>query len=81
MNLEEIINGYNELRDKCVRLAKENKGELMGEFAWLRGALSDGDITLGYYPDGICCYGSTYTTQTMESEWFSFTIPWSELED
>jgi hypothetical protein len=79
MNLEEIIDGYNILRDRCLAIAKKSPA-LLGEYAWLRYAISDGDITLGFTEDGINCYGNTYTTQTMDHEWFDFLIPFSELD-
>lgn len=81
MKYEEMINGYNELREKCLELAKKDNGKLMEGYSWLRFALLDTDITLSFTGYGIECYGSAYTTQTMDHEYFCFTIPLSELEE
>lgn len=78
-DLEQMIDGYNELREQCVKLAKENRGELMGSDAWPSAALQDGDITLNYTLEGVQCSGTTYTMQTMSSEWFDFIIPFDRL--
>ena len=80
MNYEEIIDGYNDLRDKCYALARKDGGKLMGSDKWLRSALCESDMTLSFTSGGIDCYGSTYTTQTMSHESFFFMIPFSELE-
>lgn len=77
--MEEIIEAYNSLRERCCKLAKADRGELMGKDAWLRHALSERDITLAWTTDGIQCWGSTYTSQTLESEWFDFIIPHERL--
>lgn len=80
MKYEEMIDGYNELREECLGLAKMDNGKLLGEYAWLRFAILDSDIILAFTGYGIQCYGSAYTTQTMDHEYFDFTIPLSELE-
>jgi hypothetical protein len=80
MDLEEIIAGYNDLREKCLEIAKRNNGALMGSDAWLRFAITESDITLGFTSIGIECYGSAYTSQTMDNESFSFIIPLHELD-
>lgn len=80
MKYEEMIDGYNELREKCLEIAKRDNGRLMDSDAWLRFAIMESDITLAFTGYGIECYGSAYTTQTMDHEHFSFTIPLSELE-
>jgi hypothetical protein len=80
MDYEKIIDGYNNLRETCLLIAKSND-ELMGEYAWLRFAICDPDITLELAPDGVVCYGSAYTRQTMDNEHFSFTIPFEYLEE
>jgi hypothetical protein len=77
---EKMIEGYNELREKCLELAKQDNGRLMEGHSWLRFAILDTDITLSFTERGIECYGSAYTTQTMDYEYFCFTIPLSELE-
>lgn len=78
--IQEVIDTYNRLRENCVLLAKRENGKLMGEYAWLSAALTDNDIRLDWTTGGINCYGSVYTVQTMDHEWFDFTIPFSELE-
>lgn len=80
MDYEEIIEGYNDLREKCLKLAKANNGALMGSDAWLQGAIMESDITLDYSDNGIHCNGSTYTTQTMCHEHFGFVIPFNVLK-
>jgi hypothetical protein len=81
MSLEEIIEGYNSLREKCLELAKRDSGALMGQDAWLRWAIQEQDITLDFIEGvGIECHGLAYTTQTMDHEVFCFVIPFSELD-
>jgi hypothetical protein len=80
MNLQEIIDEFNRVREQCYHLARENNGARMGEYAWLRNALDDTDIRMDWTPQGVNCYGYAYTTQTMDNEWFDFTIPFSELD-
>lgn len=77
---EKVIDIYNDLRETCIVMAKLDD-ELMGEYAWLKFAICDSDITLELAPDGVVCYGSAYTTQTMSNEHFSFTVPFSYLEE
>jgi hypothetical protein len=79
MKYEEIIEGYNDLRERCLDLAKQNT-ELMDSGAWFIGAIMDRDITLDYSANGIHGYGNAYTTQTMDNEYFSFVIPFELLE-
>ncbi|UUG69454.1 hypothetical protein SEA_SHAM_143 [Streptomyces phage Sham] len=81
MDYEKIIDGYNELREKCLELAKANDGALMDSDRWLRGAIMESDITLDYSEQGIHCHGSTYTSQTMDNECFSFIIPFDLIEE
>jgi len=81
MNYEEIIEGYNSLREICLKLAKQNNGRLMGADSWLQYAISEGDITLWFYENGIECSGYTYTSQTMSDESFSFRIPMELIEE
>ncbi len=80
MNLEEVIDTYNRVRERCTVLARKDNGKLMDEYAWLRNALIDTDIVLEYTKDGIRCFGTTYTCQTMDNEFFDFLIPFSELD-
>lgn len=77
---ERVIELYDELREKCYKLAKANDGELMGKDAWLRHALLEGELRLQWGEDGVTCYGSTFTSQTQDHEWFEFTIPHDLLE-
>jgi hypothetical protein len=79
MDLEQIIEEYNILRIRALQLAKE-KPELLGEFAWLRNAIQDEEVTLHFLDDNIALSGHTFTTQTMSSEWFWFEVPLSELD-
>lgn len=81
MNYEEIIDGYNELREKCLKLAKQNRGRLMGADSWLQYAISESDITLWFYEDGIECSGHAYTSQTMSDEPFNFRIPMELIKE
>jgi len=78
-DIERMIDGYNDLRERCLALAKEAGGERMGHDAWLRYALREDDITLRYTVDGIQCSGHAFTTQTQSNEWFCFTILWADL--
>jgi hypothetical protein len=81
MDFETIIEGYNSLREKCLELAKRNNGALMGDDAWLRGAIIEQDITLDFIEGvGIECHGTAFTMQTVDHEAFCFTIPFSELD-
>lgn len=75
MNFEEIIEGYDELREICLKLAKQNNGRLMSSDAWLQYAICQDDITLAFYENGIECSGYAYTSQTMSDEPFNFRIP------
>jgi hypothetical protein len=74
-----IINGYNELRERCYEAARKDNGKLMGSDAWLRYAILSTDITLETAVDGIRCWGSCYTSQTMSTEPFDFIIPFDAL--
>jgi hypothetical protein len=76
-----VIDIYDDLRSKCYALARKNDGELMGEDAWLRNAMSDTDITLEWRNDGMHCRGLAYTSQTWDHEPFAFTIPWERILD
>lgn len=78
---DSIIESYENLRDKCYNLARQNDGALMGNDAWLRHALNDTDMRLTASADGIECSGYTFTSQTSYSEPFDFTIPYDLLED
>lgn len=80
MSYEEVIDEYNDLREKCYELARMNDGELMGSSSWLRGVILESEINLDYSQEGIHCHGHTYTSQTMDHEYFDFIIPLSELE-
>lgn len=80
LDYEKVIDGYNELRETCLVIAKLNT-ELMGSDAWLKFAITESDITLGFTQDGIVCYGSAYTTQTMSNEHFDFIIPFEYIEE
>jgi len=78
---EGILDAFAEIRGKVERAFKNNP-ELMGKDAWLRSAISERDLAhLSAGPDGINAWGSTYTVQTMDHEWFDFTIPWSYILD
>lgn len=81
MEYERLIEGYEILQRKCYKAAMKDNGRLMGEDAWLRHALQEFEIRMMFTPGGINCYGSTYTTQTVSEESFSFVIPMSELEN
>lgn len=81
MNYEEIIDGYNDLREKCVRLAKANNCALMDVGAWFGSVVMDSDVTLDYSDQGIHGHGNAYTNQTMTTEYFSFVIPFELLEE
>ncbi|QNN99223.1 hypothetical protein SEA_FAUST_141 [Streptomyces phage Faust] len=81
MDYEKMIDGYNELRERCLELAKKNNGKLMGSDAWLCFAIMDTDITLYFYEDGIECSGMAYTSQTMCSEPFNFRIPMDLIKE
>ncbi|WNN94716.1 hypothetical protein SEA_PHREDRICK_152 [Streptomyces phage Phredrick] len=80
LDYEKVIDGYNDLRETCLVIAKLND-ELMGPDRWLKFAIQDSDITLMFTERGIVCYGSAYTTQTMDNEHFSFMIPFEYLEE
>ena len=81
MNYEDIIEGYNELRERCLELAKANSDTLMHDGAWFKTAIMESDITLDYSESGIHGHGNAYTTQTMSTEYFSFVIPFDMLKD
>lgn len=79
MDYQKIIDGYNELREECLMIAKNNP-ELFDEGAWFKTAIVDSDITLDYSDDGVHCRGYAYTTQTMSSQHFQFVIPFERLK-
>jgi hypothetical protein len=81
MNYEEIIEGYNSLRETCFKLAKQNNGRLMGADSWLQYVLDERDMTLWFYEDGVECTGMTYTSQTMSDESFCFRIPMELIKE
>ena len=78
-NAEKITETYDKLLSECYRLARENRGELMGKSQWLRNAIAPSDFGLYASEDGILCEGMAYTTQTMGNEWFSFVIPYDRI--
>lgn len=80
VNYEEIIEGYNELVEKCYLIIKNDDGTIMGSDYWLRFAICESDITLDFRGEGIYCYGTCYTTQTMSEESFAFMIPLKKIE-
>ncbi|QOI67518.1 hypothetical protein SEA_BEUFFERT_140 [Streptomyces phage Beuffert] len=81
MNYEEIIDGYNDLRERCLELAKADSDNLMIEGAWFKSAIMESDATLDYSESGIHGHGNAYTCQTMSTEYFSFVIPFELLEE
>jgi hypothetical protein len=80
VNFEEIIEGYEKLRERCYEAGKYGNKNLLGDYYWLRFAIIESDISLEFRENGIRCYGNCYTTQTMSNEFFEFTVPFSELE-
>ena len=76
-----VIEAYADLRSKCYRAAVASRGALMGADAWLCFALGETDLELEAHTDGIYCYGTTYTTQTMSNENFEFTLSYANLTD
>lgn len=80
LSTDAAIEAYEALRERCYRAAQANDGALMGDAAWLRFAMSDHEMRLSAGPAGISIHGTTYTTQTMDHEWFDFFIPFEELE-
>jgi hypothetical protein len=80
MSYQEMIDGYNDLREVCLMIAKNNP-ELFHDGARFKMAIVDSDVTLDYSSDGIHGHGSAYTTQTMSQEYFSFIIPFEVLEE
>jgi hypothetical protein len=81
LDYENMIGGYNKLREQCLELAKRDNGKLMGPDAWLCYAILETDITLYFYEDGIECSGMAYTSQTMCSEPFNFKIPMELIKE
>jgi len=78
MNLEQIIETYNDLRSQACLIAKAEP-ELMGKEAWLKHALWETDITLDFTASGVRCYGNTFSMQTQDREDFDFIIPISKF--
>ena len=75
---EPITDAYNSMRERASDLAKADPS-LMGDYAWLASAMSTTDITITASKDGLNCWGYAYTVQTMDSEWFDFTIPYERF--
>ena len=73
------IDRYNEIRDKAYKAIKADHS-LMGTDEWLVHALIEGDMNIHSSPTGLRIWGSTFTSQTMENEWFDFQIPYSALD-
>lgn len=69
----------DDLRERCYTLARLNDGELMGDDAWLRFAFSESDMNLYLDGAGITCSGSCFSSQSQDTEWFNFTIPFSAI--
>lgn len=80
MKYEEIIEGYEKLRERCYEIGKYGSKNILGDSYWLRSAIMESDMSLEFRENGIRCYGSCYTTQTMSHESFEFTVPFEELE-
>lgn len=78
-DLDNLIEAYQELREKCYRAARANDGELMGDDAWLRFAMSESDLELAAGPEGISVWGSCHSAQTNGHEHFNFFLPWAAL--
>lgn len=77
--MESVIRQYDYLRARCW-MEMRNSPELLGPDSWLLYAISENDINLDWTTDGISCYGSCYSMQTMGHEWFEFTIPFELLK-
>ncbi len=75
----EIITGYTALRACCFRYARADNGANLGDYRWLRNAISEYDIHMDATPDGIKCSGSSWSSQTCGPEDFEFTVPYEEL--
>jgi hypothetical protein len=80
MSYENLIEEYEALRSKCYKAIKNGDKALLGGDYWLRAAIQEEDIQMVASYNGIECYGSAYTTQSMSNEHFDCVIPYSELE-
>lgn len=77
---EAILDAYDALLTKCYQASQRDGAALMGKDRWLANAINESDLCLASTPEGIRCSGSTYTSQTMDHEWFDFTIPFEALK-
>jgi hypothetical protein len=80
MDIEKTIDDYITLRERCYEIMKANPKEVLGQHLWLQHVIYSGDLNLSYTIDGINCWGSTFTSQTQDNEFFEFTISRAELE-
>lgn len=74
-----FINMYNTLREDIAKMIQLDP-ELLGGDKWLRHAIQTSEMTLRENDDTISVYGTTYTMQTMDHEWFEFEIPKSDVQ-
>lgn len=75
-----LIGGYESLRQRCANIARAGDGSGLGEYQWLRNAIYEGDIAyMNAAPEGVECFGSTWSNQTCSTESFEFTVPWEAL--
>ena len=75
----DFIDKYNELRYTIEKMTRADP-TIMGRDAWLVHAMQASDMILGDTDTMIAIHGSTYTTQTMDHEWFEFMIPKADIE-
>ena len=81
MNAFNMLEWHSELQDFCYDLARRNNGELMGDDAWLRNAITASDFNMYVAGESICCWGSCRSSQTMDTEFFDFNIPFDQIPD
>ena len=75
----DFIDKYTELRYTIEKMTRADP-TIMGRDAWLVHAMQASDMILGDTDTMIAIHGSTYTTQTMDHEWFEFMIPKADIE-
>ena len=80
MDWEMICNVHDAAQNALYVAARADYGALMGDFAWLRNALSVDELNFFPCEGGFEVTGYTFTNQTQSFESFRFVIPMSVFE-
>lgn len=80
--LEAARETVEKIQTAVYELARENAGAVMGDYAWLRYAISQNDLTVQEVNDKfVYVYGHAFTCQTMSQESFEFQVPTALVQE